>query len=306
MFEETEELIEARNHLYQGCYTRLLDETTNKVIDNPTNENFDDASTATTLDLALHVLKGRAKCLSGGASELLWELRDATSPALIALRGWARTLEGDPDGIDEICASIDALDVSDSDPSATTVHILAAAALFCAGRVDEARTVLGRCTHVEAVALAVQMSLSESCLEAAQREIDVAKAWAKDDLVMQLAEAWVDMYRGGQRILNAFYIYEDLAQTVPSSTMLTGQAVTELLLGRATDAAETLKQALELSPNDGDALANAVVAATLLGNDATNYIELLTLHHPSHPWVVSTSHQSTLFDQLSKTYLTEA
>ncbi|KAG5519701.1 hypothetical protein PMAC_001857 [Pneumocystis sp. 'macacae'] len=306
MFEETEELIEARNLLYQGCYARLLNETTDEVTDNVTDRDDDDSSVAASSDLVLRVLKGRAKCLSGGASELLWELRDVTLPVLVALRGWARTLEGDPDGIHEISACIDALDVSDSAPSTTIIQILAAAALFCSGRVDEAHTVLHHCTHVEAVALAVQMWLSESCLEAAQREVEMGRTWAKDDLVMQLAEAWVDMYRGGPRILNAFYIYEDLAQTVPTSTMLTGQAVTELLLGRTADAAETLKQALELAPHDGDALANSVVAATLLNEDAENYIELLTLYHPSHPWVVSMSHQSALFDQFSKTFLAEA
>ncbi|KAG4303787.1 hypothetical protein PORY_002812 [Pneumocystis oryctolagi] len=298
MFEETEELVEARNLLYEGCYSRLLNETVNDDEDS----FVDDASAASKL--TLRVLRGRAMCLSGGASELLWKLRDATSPVFVALRGWARTLEGDIDGVNEICTYLDELDSLDFSSSAL-IRILAATSLFYVGQIDQARSILHGFKHVEVVALSVQMWLSDFHLETAQREIEAAKAWAKDDLVIRLAEAWVDMYRGGRNLLNAFYIYEDLAQTVTSSMVLTGQAVTELLLGRTEDASETLKQALSLSPHDGDLLANSVVAAILLGNDFSDYVELLTLHHPSHPWVVSTAQQSALFDQFSKTFLLE-
>ncbi|KAG4303626.1 hypothetical protein PCANB_000042 [Pneumocystis canis] len=287
---ETDNLTEARNLLYLGCYTQLLE----KELCLKDNNEMD--------QLMIRILKGRAQCMTGKANELLWELKDTTIPALIALRGWVRNMEGDSDGIHEINVSLQEA------PNDTCVKILSSMVLFRIGRCDEAQELLYEHTDIEAVALAVQMFLSKASLDAALKVVGIAKTWARDDFVLQLAEAWIDMSRGGSHVLNAFYIYEELAQTALNPTvptMLIGQAVTELLIGRASDAIETLQTALSLAPNDSDALANSIVAATLLGNDTSTYSELLTLHHPSHPWVTSMSYQSSLFDQLSKTFLIE-
>lgn len=271
------DFLEIRDLFYQGHFDLLLE----KDLEN---------------GRMVRILKGRAQRMLGKGSEVLWELKNETAPEFLALRGWVLYEEGDTEqGMSEIrtCVSIS--------PEDATVQVLGGHVLYREGQLEEALELLKKhVKNAEAVALIVQIFLKENNLEAAQNEVNTAKAWAPDDLVIQLSEAWIDLYKGSQAALNSFYIYEELAQATPSPLVLNGQAVAELQLGRISDAEETLNQALVLAPYDGDVLANAIVTATLLGKDASTYIELLTLHHPSHEWVTSMMRQSVLFDELSK------
>ncbi|KTW29411.1 hypothetical protein T552_01363 [Pneumocystis carinii B80] len=266
---------QARNLFYQGCF--------NLIVEKDLEENEE-----------ARILKKRAQRMLGKGNEILWVLKNETTPESLALRGWIMYEEGDKEqGISEIRSCIS------MSPRNSTVQILGGHVLYREEQYEEALELLkGHSENVEAVALIVQILLKENRLKAAQKEIEIARKWAPDDVIIQLSEAWIDLYKGGQAALNSFYIYEELAQTIPNPLTLTGQAVAELQLGRLEEAEETLAQVLTLAPYDGDALANSIVTATLLGKDTSTYIELLTLHHPSHEWVTSMTRQSTLFDEL--------
>ncbi|QSL64317.1 hypothetical protein MERGE_001617 [Pneumocystis wakefieldiae] len=269
------DLFQARNLFYQGCFNLLLEK------DLEENET-------------VRILKGRARRMLGKGNEILWELKNETTPESLALRAWILYEEGDKEqGVSEIRSCIS------TSPKNTAVQILGGHVLYREEQYNEALQLLkGHSDNVEAVALMVQIFLKENKLKEAQEELEIARTMAPDDVLIQLSEAWTDLYKGGQAALNSFYIYEELAQAIPTSLTLTGQAVAELQLGRLEDAEETLAQVLELAPHDGDALANAIVTATLLGKDTSVYKELLTLHHPSHEWVTSMMRQSALFDEL--------
>ncbi|EMR11578.1 hypothetical protein PNEG_00022 [Pneumocystis murina B123] len=244
------DFFQARNLFYQGCFNLLLEKDLGE-------------------NQAARILKGRAQRMLGKGNEILWELKNETTPEFLALRGWVLYEEGDKEqGISEIRSCI-----STSSKNAT-VQVLGGHVLYREEQYEEALELLkGHSENVEAVALIIQIFLKENQLKEAQKELEIARTWASDDIIIQLSEAWIDLYKGGQAALNSFYIYEELAQTTPNSLTLTGQAVAELQLGRLEDAEETLAQVLTLTPHDGDALANAIVTATLLGKDTSVYIE---------------------------------
>lgn len=91
---------------------------------------------------------------------------------------------------------------------------------------------------------------------------------------------------GSEKYQSAFYVYEELASTPSSASphTLLGQAIAELHLGRTPEAEAALGQALEIAPEDGDVLANAVVLNTVLGKaaEAEALRERLRAVRPGH------------------------
>lgn len=124
------------------------------------------------------------------------------------------------------------------------------------------------------VALIVQIHLMNNRTDLATKEVVAAKRWAQDSILVNFAESWVGLRTGGENYQQAYYVYEELAQAPATSSVLSlvGQAVTELHLGRLPEAEVALQQALEKSPKNALALANAVVLAVLNGKDASEQI----------------------------------
>lgn len=81
--------------------------------------------------------------------------------------------------------------------------------------------------------------------------------------------------QGGERYQQAFYVFEEMAQTQSTSAAksLIGQAISELHLGRLPEAEAALQQALEKDPKQTEAIANSIVLSTLSSKDASDLIK---------------------------------
>ncbi|KAI4114845.1 MAG: hypothetical protein LQ341_007758 [Variospora aurantia] len=113
-------------------------------------------------------------------------------------------------------------------------------------------------------------------------------------------------FQGGESYQSAFYVFEEMAQT-PSSTStksLVSQAISELHLGRLPEAEAALNQALENEPKDVQAVANAIVLATIMGKSAEqqSYLEELKKSQANHPLLTDLKEKSDLFDQAAGKY----
>lgn len=124
------------------------------------------------------------------------------------------------------------------------------------------------------------------------------------------AYSWTDtnglQLQGGDSYQSAFYVFEEMAQT-PSSTSsksLISQAVSELHLGRLPEAEAALNQALQNEPKDIEAIANAVVLATLMGKstEQQQYLEELKTRQADHALLTDLEEKSSLFDQAAGKY----
>ncbi|KAK5170212.1 uncharacterized protein LTR77_004798 [Saxophila tyrrhenica] len=104
----------------------------------------------------------------------------------------------------------------------------------------------------------------------AVKEAKSARSFAQDALLVNLAESWIGMRKGGEEYQKAFYVFEELAQSPSSASAasLVSQAVSELHMGRVEEAETALNSALGMEPDNTAALANKLVLDTILGRDA--------------------------------------
>lgn len=160
---------------------------------------------------------------------------------------------------------------------------------------------------LEAVILLTHLHLSTNRLDLAARGVADAKRWAQDSLLINLAEAWVNLRQGGsEKYQSAFYVYEELAQTdqFSSSTSLVGQAVAEMLLGRYEESQVGLEGAMGKEGASAESVANALVLASVTGkNEGKEELEgKLAEMEPEHLFLVGVRDKSELFDEAAKKY----
>ncbi|CAO3581404.1 unnamed protein product [Absidia cylindrospora] len=183
------------------------------------------------------------------------------------------------------------------------VQVVIATLFVNAGKLDDALQVLHvRTKKLECVALAVQIYLQMDRLDLARNEVNHAKSWAEDALLLQIMEAWVGLRVGGEKYQEAFYIFEEFGQSNSAQTIkvLNGQAASNLAMGRYPEAESLLLEALNKNSDDPETLVNMIVCSNLLAKapDATNrYINQLREVAPQHPFIVDLDLKSSLFDR---------
>lgn len=157
---------------------------------------------------------------------------------------------------------------------------------------------------MEAVALIVQIHLQQNRTDLAVKEVAATRKWAQDNLLYNLAEAWVGLRVGGERYQQAFYVFEELAQAASTSATksLISQAVSELHLGRYDEAEAALQQAIEKEPNNADALANLIVLSILAGKPDESLTSQLQKADKNHPHLVALAEKNDAFDTAAKKY----
>lgn len=152
----------------------------------------------------------------------------------------------------------------------------------------------------------MQIHLAQNRNDLALKEVSAARRWAQDNLLVNLAEAWVGVRlvsntpsplphqhpsslprrkvvltktpQGGEKYQQSFYVFEELAQAPATSSVrsLVAQAVAEMHLGRLEEAESALEEALKAEPENADAVANALVLSVISGNDYLKIVEYVT------------------------------
>ncbi|TGZ85537.1 hypothetical protein EX30DRAFT_361363 [Ascodesmis nigricans] len=287
-FSSEGELLNIHNAFHQGQFSTVV---------STTPETFSPENQTTA-----KVLIYRARIAQGEAETVASELEGAEEPELKAVKAYAEYTVGNTNAAQEIEALVE----SSSDN--VTVQLLGGIVLHLEGKSDEALALLSKHQgNLEAVALIVQIRLTQNRTDLATKEVQAAKKWANDSLLVNLAESWVGLRVGGEKYQQAYYVYEELAQQPTSSNArtLVGQAVTELHLGRYPEAESGLEQALEKNPADPEALANSIVLGILAGKSVEEqnvHASNLEKAAPSHPYLTDLAEKSELFDTAAARY----
>ena len=254
------ELVNIHTSFIQGQYQSVL-------------SDFDPSSFSSSNNLPVQILQSRAQCALGQYDEVIGSISDSdakSTPDLAAARTFASYLQS---GSDNALAEAERLAESQGDN--LTVQLLCGTILARAGKPEEALHLLSQHQgSLDAVALQIQIHLSQNRTDLALKEAKSARSFAQDALLVNLAESWIAMRQGGENYQKAFYVFEELAQAPSSAsvTTLVSQAVSELHMGRLEEAEVALNEALRLEPGNGVALANKVVLDTILGRDPTEGI----------------------------------
>ncbi|KAI9261055.1 coatomer epsilon subunit-domain-containing protein [Sporodiniella umbellata] len=190
----------------------------------------------------------------------------------------------------------------------SAVQVSVATILVHAGRLEDAlRTLHSRQNKLECSALAVQIYLQLDRLDLARNEVSNAKKWAEDALLLQMMEAWVDLRIGGEKYQEAYYIYEEFAQSSTGQTVnvLNGQAVANIALGRYPEAESLLLEAQNKDNDHPDTLINLITCSILSGKPnevIQRYTSQLREARPDHPYIQELDLKSSLFDRCASRY----
>ena len=285
------ELINIHNYFHQGQFQEVVD--------------YDTSALSAANGPAARILQLRARVALGDALGVYKEVRGESDPALLAIGALAEQSAG---RTESSLATIESLQASASDNA--TVQVVGGTVLASAGKADEAIALLSQHdASLDAVALIVQIHLSQNRNDLALKEVVAARRWAQDSLLVNLAESWVGVRVGGERYQQAFYVFEELAQSPASSSArtLVAQAVSELHLGRTEEAQAALEQALKADPASADAVANLLVLSVLSGGSETAEAtaSLKTLD-AAHPLLADLEDKSELFDKAASKYAAKA
>ncbi|RJE19233.1 Coatomer subunit epsilon [Aspergillus sclerotialis] len=273
-FSAEGELINIHNAFHQGQYQSVLD--------------FDTSALSPENQLPARLLKLRAQIALGQTDAAIADVdSEQDTPDLAAVKALALHAAGNTDAATELADTL-----AENYPDNASVQVLAGTVLQAAGKSEAALGLLGR--H--------QGDLEASDL--ALKEVQSAKRWAQDSLLVNLAESWVGMRVGGEQYQSAFYVYEELASAPGTSAALSivGQAVAELHLGRLPEAESALSMALEKYPDDVQVIANSIVLNVLSGKPVEELESRLQTVQPSHPILSDVAEKSDFFDSAAAKY----
>ncbi|KAL4895880.1 coatomer epsilon subunit-domain-containing protein [Aspergillus ambiguus] len=286
-FSAEGELINIHNAFHQGQYDAVID--------------FDTTALSPENQLPARVLKLRSKIALGQADQVLSDVSgDEETPDLAAVKALAQHTAGDTDSALKL-----AQDLAENYPDNATVEVLCGTLLQAQGQSDDALALLAKHQgNLEAVALIVQIHLQQNRSDLAVKEVQAAKRWAQDSLLVNIAESWVGMRLGGEKYQSAFYVYEELASAPSTSAPLSivGQAVAEMHLGRLPEAEAALSAALEKYPDEAELIANSIVLNVLSGKPSEELEARLKQVQPSHGLLVDIQEKSEFFDTAAAKY----
>lgn len=288
VFNVTPELLNITTAFYTHAYASVLE--------------FDASSLSPQNRSTAQHLKYRAQIALGQARAVLSALSSAKDPASQAIKALAQHNSGNPAGT-QLASSL-----AESEGEDAVVQVCCGIVLASSGSIAEAIELLSKHQgNLEAVALLTQIHLSQNRTDLALKEVQAAKRWAQDSLLINLAEAWLGMRLGGEKYQSTFYVYEELASThsATSSTSLIGQALAELHLGRLPESEAALQHALQAENVDPQAIANMVVLSSINGKSASEteaLIEQLKGAEPQHVLLVDIEEKSKLFDAAAGKY----
>ena len=223
-FSSEGELVNIHTSFVQAQYQAVL-------------SDYDSSSFSESNRLPVQILQYRAQCELGQYDEAISSISDSdakSTPDLAAVRAYASYLKS---GKDDAVAEAEKLSESQGDN--LTVQLLCGTVLARAGKEDAALSLLSKHQgSLDAVALIVQIHLQQNRTDLAIQQAKSARSFAQDALLVNLAESWIGMRRGGEEYQKAFYVFEELAQapSSQSATSLVAQAVSELHMGRMEEA----------------------------------------------------------------------
>jgi len=212
------------------------------------------------------------------------EVKDDAQTALQAVKLLA-TFKSKPDMKDMVLATLKEWLGDPSSGNNPTLQTVAGVIYLELGELEEAAKVVHAGTTLEMVSIQVQVYLRMARVDVAEKSLALMARMEDDATLTQLTTAWVNMALGGEKVQEAFYIFQELADKYNETpVLLNGMAVCKMHMGQFDEADKYLLKALAANSSDEQTLQNLVICAqhTRKAPEVVNrYLSTLSRSAPS-------------------------
>jgi len=193
-----------------------------------------------------------------------------------------------------------------------TLQIIAAHIFIEENKHKEALKVLANPgENLEKLALCVQIYLKIDRVDLAAKHVKLMQDIDDDDTLTQLAQSWLMITQGGDKVTEASFLLQELIEKFgPSPRVLNGLAVCQIHLRNYAQAFQHLKQARDLAvqnkePVAAETFVNSIVCLQHLrkGQDVLEKITAeLAAAAPGHSYLKKQQEMSVVFDTQAQLY----
>ncbi|CAN8066982.1 unnamed protein product [Agarophyton chilense] len=287
----SDELFELRNYFYLGNLASAAQEGETVSVDDQKSE------------IQRDVIMKRIDLAKGNYDAIIASVSDHSAPALQLVKVLAQ-LRNNPSSSETAAAKVQQL-ATDEIASASPSCLLMCAIVYAQlGDFDNALRSANQVRSLEELAVMVQVLLRMDRPDAAEKEVAEMQSIDEDATLTQLANAWVHLYKGGEGVQEAIYMYQDLLERHGATDqVLNGMAVCHLAMGKPDESERVLTEALTKNPNCVTSLINVICSSNYRNKPSVlvnRYFAQLQKVAPSNAWLHDYRQKEVEFDTLAK------
>ena len=199
--------------------------------------------------------------------------------------------------------------ISGSDDIHVVWKVIASIMYIQENQLEEALRVLNGTNDLECQAIQVYVYLKMCRLDLAKKILTAMSEKNDDDTLTQLAQAWMNIEIGGEKLQDAHYIFDDFKDKLSSSVLLLNNlAVCAIGQHKFSDeeTANYLRDGLDKEPNNYDLLVNYIFLSQQTDKNAevtvNRYLSLLKETCKNSELVDELSKKETEFDRLCQNF----
>ncbi|XP_051172033.1 coatomer subunit epsilon [Leptopilina boulardi] len=293
---DVDELFDVKNQFYIGNYQQCINEA----------QKVKPSSPEVALDRDVFLY--RAYIAQRKFRVVLDEINNSSPPDLQPLKMLAEYFAF-PNRRETILHELDQA-ASKANADNHNFMIVAATIYYHEKNLESALRVLRNSDHLECLALTLQIYLKMDRLDLSRKELKTMQEKDDDATLTQLAQAWVNISSGGDKLLDAYYIFQEMIDKHSSTSMLlNGQATCFIGQAKYDEAEAALQESLDKDSNNPDTLINMIVLSQHMGKPpevANRYLSQLKDSHLEHPFVKEYLQKEAEFQLLVTQYSTSA
>jgi coatomer protein complex subunit epsilon len=282
-------LFEMRNAFYLGNFQATISE----------------ALKSRSQSLEKDMLMYRAYLAQKKYGVVLDEVSASRGAELLAVRLLASYLSGDSDTRTKIADDLEKR-LASVGPGDYVQLLVGATIYFTENNYEAALRLLHNSDHLECSAMMLQMYLKLDRIDLARKELKRMQERDDDATLTQLAQAWLNLAVGGEKLQEAFYIFQELSDKYGATPLLlNGQAVALMNQGKFEEAEALVQQAVDKDNNNPETLVNLVVLSQHLGKApevANRYLSQMRDSNHGHPFVADLKAKESELGRLLKQY----